>query len=402
MNILHINTSNAGGGAEQFSTDLMMYTENAQMIVKQIKISGPRFFALESNFIDKIISILDKILWKMGLKKPLRTIFFFQDEWHSTYTKLKKNKQFQNADIIHLHNIHGSYFDLEALIKIAKEKKIVWTLHDMWCMTGGEAHTFENSNYKKGIGQSPYISLPPLYSPLIDRRQHFIEKKKEIYSVISNNITFVPVCKWLNQCFISSYTYNSKFTVKTVYNGYDNQIFYDKKKRNWKLAQILFFNTSNKFKASELFLNVISSITFNFKLLNVGIPISNSKIEIINNDFINKRETLSEIYNDSDIMIFTSKAECFPLTVMEAMACGVCVIASDVGGIHEIINDGVNGFLFNNSNPKELIDKINFLLSDLDFTREIGRKAANDVAEKYTISICSQNYNKVYEEILNK
>ena len=102
------------------------------------------------------------------------------DEFHFTYKKLKDNPYYKECDIVHLHNIHGSYFDIESLLLIAKDKYIVWTLHDMWIMTGGEAYTFENNNYQTGIGTTPYIANYPLNNPVIDRRQHFLQKKKSI------------------------------------------------------------------------------------------------------------------------------------------------------------------------------------------------------------------------------
>ena len=81
------------------------------------------------------------------------------DNFNFTYSKLKKIKEYQAAQIIHLHNIHGGYFDLNDLRKIAKEKIIVWTLHDMWAITGGESYIMDDENFNGKMDYS-FLGIP--------------------------------------------------------------------------------------------------------------------------------------------------------------------------------------------------------------------------------------------------
>ena len=68
---------------------------------------------------------------------------------------------------------------LSALQKIDKEKKVIWTLHDMWAITGGEAHIFDDKGYLSGNAKTPFIKNYPLNNPALDNRKHYLLKKNE-------------------------------------------------------------------------------------------------------------------------------------------------------------------------------------------------------------------------------
>ena len=188
LKILHINTFNQQGGAETIAYSLFKSNRNNTLLVGKKSKNEPNIIEFKKDFQDKFFTFLTKLKWRFRADDSFKKILFIEEEFNHTYRKLKNLIEYQEADIIHLHNIHGGYFDLSALENIAQEKKIVWTLHDMWCMTGGEAHIFENENYKKGIGKTPYLQVPPLKNPLIDRRQHFLElKKQNLIKQILNN-----------------------------------------------------------------------------------------------------------------------------------------------------------------------------------------------------------------------
>ena len=92
-------------------------------------------------------------------------------------------------------------------------------MDDMWSMTGGEAYTFDNENYKAGIAYTPFRDQYPLRNSAIDRRQHFMDLKKKIYLEIAESIVFVPVSSWLKACFQSAYVFNQQLTTKVIHNG---------------------------------------------------------------------------------------------------------------------------------------------------------------------------------------
>ena len=77
-----------------------------------------------------------------------------------------------------------------------------------------------------------------------------------------------------------------------------------------------------------------------------------------------------------------SHYESFGMVALEAMACGTPVVASQVGGLAFLVQDGVNGFTVPSGDPQALADRLAVLISDAELRRQIGEQAA-DIAQGY-------------------
>lgn len=401
MKVLHINSYEKAGGAEQVATDLLNNPFASSVLIVKGKSSGdPRIIALPHNTLDRLFTLLNQITFKSRRKNTFKALFSITENFNATYSKLKKIKAYQEADIIHLHNIHGNYFDLQALRLIAREKKVVWTLHDMWAVTGGEFYTYGNQNYRKGIGKTSIKYLFPLSQPLIDRRQHILEIKKKIYAEVKENLTFVPVSEWLNAAIKNSYVLPKGYLCTRIYNGYDHSIFHNRNQRRWDTPRILFYNQSGESKGSKLFHDVLPRLQSRkvFDLFVIG-----EEIEGVNNQvilpFIKDRDNLSRLYNDIDILVFPSITESFGLMPLEAMACGVCVVISDATALPELLTKD-HGFIFKSENSRDLYRKSCHALKDLSRTRLFGDRASSHVSKHFNIAKCHEAYFSLYKQVL--
>lgn len=90
---------------------------------------------------------------------------------------------------------------------------------------------------------------------------------------------------------------------------------------------------------------------------------------------------LSEIYNNSDILLLVSKYEGFPLVIMEAMAHGVVTISTDVGGISEHIHDGYNGFLIKNESEDQVVTEMCNVIGELVSNEFLMNKISSEAYE---------------------
>lgn len=106
-----------------------------------------------------------------------------------------------------------------------------------------------------------------------------------------------------------------------------------------------------------------------------------------------------ELYNSSTIFILTSKDEGQSNVLLEAMACGKPVIATPVGAIPDVINDGVNGFIVKENQPETLSKKIINLLEDKALREKIGKVAQKTIEEKYAGDVFSSQLKDVFEKI---
>lgn len=118
-------------------------------------------------------------------------------------------------------------------------------------------------------------------------------------------------------------------------------------------------------------------------------------------DMIPRKELL-EHYQQARLTVVPSLFENFPFTCLEAMSCGCPVIASNVGGLPEMIEDGVSGFLFQPDNKEELAEKIVALLSDPALAESMGNEAAIRVRRYYSQEVIIPQVLNVYRRLAGK
>jgi N-acetyl-alpha-D-glucosaminyl L-malate synthase BshA len=117
--------------------------------------------------------------------------------------------------------------------------------------------------------------------------------------------------------------------------------------------------------------------------------------------FLGKQERVHELLPLADLMLMPSALESFGLAALEAMACKVPSIATRVGGVPELIDDGITGLLYPVGHVEEMAAGAVGLLKDrsqLEAMREAGRKTAQ---KRYCSSLVVPHYVKYYEEVLN-
>ncbi|HEV2034900.1 MAG TPA: glycosyltransferase family 4 protein [Candidatus Dormibacteraeota bacterium] len=86
---------------------------------------------------------------------------------------------------------------------------------------------------------------------------------------------------------------------------------------------------------------------------------------------------LVRLYRDADVFVLPTRGDCFPQVIAEALACGLPVVATDVGGIREMVDAGVNGWLVPPESPRELAGAIASLVNDESLRRRMGQSSLN-------------------------
>lgn len=104
------------------------------------------------------------------------------------------------------------------------------------------------------------------------------------------------------------------------------------------------------------------------------------------------------IFSEGDISILTSISEGFPFTVLESMSCGVPVVATDVGGVAEAIDEN-SGFVCKPRDPKAIGEKVIKLLSDKELRDSMSRNGRQRVIDNFTLDIFIDAYEKVYQGV---
>jgi N-acetyl-alpha-D-glucosaminyl L-malate synthase BshA len=117
-------------------------------------------------------------------------------------------------------------------------------------------------------------------------------------------------------------------------------------------------------------------------------------------DFVGKQENVNELLALSDLMLMPSELESFGLAALEAMACRVPAIATRVGGVPELIDDGVNGLLFPVGDVEAMAQGALSLLSDDARLEAFSNAARRTAQDHFCASRIIPHYERYYEQIV--
>lgn len=118
--------------------------------------------------------------------------------------------------------------------------------------------------------------------------------------------------------------------------------------------------------------------------------------------FIGHKENAWKYMQDLNVLVLPSLWEGLPNVIMEAMAVGVPVVATNVGGVPELIKNGETGFLVEPKNPKTLAEKIEHVLNLPEEERNrVGEKARRVVKEKFSIEKMVNEHEGLYKKLMN-
>ena len=117
--------------------------------------------------------------------------------------------------------------------------------------------------------------------------------------------------------------------------------------------------------------------------------------------FLGKRgqDTLPYYYSAAEVVVMPSHYESFGMVALEAMACGTPVIASDVGGLGFLVQDGETGFTIPDGEPDTLCEKLTLLLGDVQLRERMGERAV-EVAQSYDWEKIARQIAEVYDDLL--
>lgn len=416
MKILHVNTNDIEGGAARAANrlhkGLLHNNIYSRMLVLNKKTDDFTVLTLETNKQRKLKAKIRlfkdekiKALYPQRLRKP----------WSCNLFRNRDLINFINRsdfDLVNFHWINAGMLSVKDIKNITKP--IVWTMHDMWPFTGGCHYTGICEQYKTICTKCYQLSKEKttFLSKLI-----FDNKVKSYKNV---NIVCVSPSKWLAECAKKSYLLKNKKIV-VIQNGLDLSIYKNIDKNTARnllnldkdKKYVLFgamSSTSDKRKGYDLLKKALSILKQNFNIKNIELLVFGaSKPERIENlgfnitylGQINDDVYLNILYNCADVFVAPSREDNLPNTVVEAISCGLPVVAFDIGGMPDIIEHKENGYLAVPFNEAELAKGINFMLESKEKWNMLSQNALKKAKQTYDINLVSQKYIDLYKSILN-
>lgn len=356
MKVLQINSVCGIGSTGRIATD----------IHKILKANGHQSYIAygryEARDCDSVIKIGNKLDNYIHVAKTRLFDKHGFGSYRSTKELISKIESL-NPDVIHLHNIHGYYLNIELLFRYLKKanKPVFWTLHDCWPFTGHCSHFdyIKCDKWKTQCFKCPQIQSYPS-SILIDNSKKNYNSKKNIFTGIKKMSIITP-SKWMAELVKQSFL--GEYPIEVINNGIDLSVFKPTESRFREIH-----NLRDKFiilgvagvwekrKGYDYFIKLSKQLKQDEVIVMVGLPekqINNLPSNIIGISKTNNTRELAEIYSSADVFLNPTLEDNFPTTNIEALACGTPVITFNTGGSPEIINIHT-GFVVTKDNLEEM------------------------------------------------
>lgn len=409
MKIIHVNRTDEEGGAAKAALRLhksLLAAGNDSRILVDYKTSD----------LTSVATLFDrKCTWRSLLLVGINGL-----EDRSSFQYLLPRPRslichpwLQTADLVHLHNIHGGYLSLNVLPKLSKRFRVVWTLHDMWPLTGHCGYSYDCERWKEGCGSCPYLKA---YPPMRRDRTYLLWKiKKRLYA--ESRLVVVSPSQWLCKKIRES-PLMGQFPVHHIPYGLDLNLFRPldqaaaRRSLNLPLdlPLILFgaaYATEERkgyaflYEALQLLLRKghyqAGLITFGSRSGEVQFS-----PEIRRFDFgpVADETIMMQLYSASDLTVCPSLADNLPLAVLESMACGTPVVAFDVGGISEAIEHLKTGFLSRLGDASDLARGIVTILENKNLRFDMGVRSREVAEKEYALDLQLKRHWSLYESVL--
>lgn len=301
-----------------------------------------------------------------------------------------------DPDVIHLHNIHGYYVNVEILFDYLRTcgKKIIWTLHDCWAFTGHTAYcdAIQCERWKSGCYGCPQTKEYP--KSLVDRSKTNWQRKKACFTGIKN-MTLVTPSDWLARLVKESYL--SEYPVEVIHNGIDVIQFQPSEndfRNRYGLENkfiVLGVATSwDKMKGYYDFIKLSELLDEDCKLVMVGL--TDEQLAKLPENVLGIKRTasvkkLAHIYSSSDVFLNLSYCENYPTVNLEARACGTPVITYKTGGSPE--SAGMDGVCVDRGDVFAVLSEVVKLKNN--------RRRTSINPSEFDKRTAVENYLKIYE-----
>lgn len=299
----------------------------------------------------------------------------------------------QSADIVHLHWV-ARWLDFPTFFRKTQRPTVV-TLHDLNWVIGG-------FHYQRDRIRQPKAFLGLNESVLIQKREA-IQKAKSLHLVTPS--------AWLRSQIES--TYLARLPTHIIPNGVNTGIF---KPLDQQICRnelglpadklILLFiaeSIDNPHKGRQLLYEALKHLpSENLLLLTVGKgELPAMPMQKLSLGFIADREKLAKIYNAADILVNPTLEDNAPAVVLESLACGTPVIAFPIGGLPELIEQNVTGWLTKATTPKDLRRTIDMCLDNKPLLSSLRPTISRIAQEKWSLENVGRAYQSLYHLIID-
>lgn len=405
LSIVQINASERGGGAEAVALHmhegLRRRGQHARLLVGRGDATAPDVHAFPADWRTRALHMAAGGARLVERYRGLETY-----RYPATASALRR---YADADVVHLHNLHGGYFDLRELPRLSRRVPVVLTLHDAWLLSGHCAHSFACERWRTGCGACPDLTIYPAVRR--DATALNWQRKRRIFA--QSKLHIATPSDWLARRVRASMLAPAIAELRVIPNGVAVSVFTpgDRNAARSALqlpletALLLFVGSAgaNSFRdrataeaaaarAAELMRRAVTLVL----LGDPAVSTQRGEATIIGRPFEPDAARLAQYYQAADIYVHAAHADTFPTTMLEAMASGAPAVATATGGLIEQVRSlhacgaaaghaagDATGILVPAADPERMAHALAELLDADALRNRLGENAARIARAEY-------------------
>ncbi len=372
MKIVQVIGSCAPGGAEVFVKDLIkqlkffghdvelwvMISAKDKKLVTEETLDFEKSFVSELNSFDIPVKFLDKRQ---------------QKDWRKTTRNLRIQYDRFKPEIVHAHLESVTFHVVKAF---SSKPNIVQTKH------------------------STVINYPILQKTYLKRKcSRYVAISNKVKSVLINSLNLKPE------------------EIVTIYNGIDLNKFKINQKNNSEVKKIISIGRLTKAKDYPNLFRALDKLIPKLNKQNIPLPSVNivgtgklekelktltSKMNLDNIvSFLGVRQDIPELLKESDIYVMSSEWEGLSISLIEALASGIPIVATNAGSNNEIVENNVSGIIVPIKNPEALAEGIYNLIINKDLRDRLSKEAIKR-SDLFAIENCAKKHVEMYKELISR
>jgi glycosyltransferase involved in cell wall biosynthesis len=413
VNILLLNTHDSGGGAAIATTRLHHGLRasgiNSQILVQQKNVDDDTVLVPFTRW--------KRAIAELRLKLDARPLGRYKDRQKVSFSaawlpeNLASKIDAIDPDIVHLFWLGDAFFKIETLRSV--RRPIVWTLHDMWPFTGGCHYDGACGKFQNACGDCPVLGSHREH----DLSRQVWQRKKRSWQDVP--MTIVATSNWLAAMARSSSLFGN-LRIEIIPNGLDTDKYKPLDRRVAREAFDLppdkrlvlfsaFDSTGDQRKggqhlkvALEMLARsgrsqdielVVLGATRRSALEHFGLPVHYL-------GYLKDEISQVLLYSAADVLVAPSTQENLSNTVVEALACGLPVVAFDIGGMPDMIDHQQSGYLATPFDAEDLARGLAWVIDDQARYNMLSTQARHRARERYALETVSNKYLQLYRSIV--
>ncbi len=341
------------------------------------------------------------------------------NDLHSLGTfRIQTLAAYHEADLLHLHSLHGGFFNSLALPQLTKTKPAIYTLHDMWPFTGHCVHSFDCERWKNGCGRCPYPEMPNA----IQRDATSVEWRLKDWSYRRSNLTIVAPSTWMYE--LAKQSMLSHLPIHHIPHGVDTDLYQPLDPEMSRSAlgiptrmKVLLYvvrrmnlsDTVAWMKGADLLVRALQDLPASIRREALLLLVGNGGEDLgreldmptVSLGFVSGDRLKALAFSAADLFVFPSRADNFPRVLLESMACGTPTVAFRVGGVPDLIRPGVTGFLAEPEDHKQLTASILQLLEDTNLRAHLSRQCRAIAVKEYPLDLYVDRHIALYRDTVS-